>query len=140
MEAHDKPHSPGRTVREITAERRLFTDEKMLSAREMAMLRVDVSEDPTNRRWVIDFEASVLRTLREERIQASWKYPLDWWEAFKDRWFPQWLRQWFPVKWVVEAIDEPRYNVCTHLISDPAKSHLQFLANGAVCREVRVPE
>lgn len=37
---------------------------------------------------------------------ASWKvcdqeirYPKDWWQAFKERWFPRWLRRKFPVRW-----------------------------------------
>jgi len=24
-------------------------------------------------------------------------YPKDWWEAFKDRWFPKWLRKRYPI-------------------------------------------
>lgn len=26
------------------------------------------------------------------------EYPADWWEAFKDRWFPSWLKRRYPVK------------------------------------------
>jgi len=31
-----------------------------------------------------------------ERIEAA--YPADWWEAFKDHWFPEWAKQRWPVR------------------------------------------
>ena len=27
------------------------------------------------------------------------KYPEDWWQAFKERWFPKWLLKKFPIEW-----------------------------------------
>ena len=27
------------------------------------------------------------------------KYPADWWQAFKERWFPKWLKRKHPVKY-----------------------------------------
>ena len=30
-------------------------------------------------------------------VKEEW--PVDWVQAFKERWFPQWLRKWFPVKY-----------------------------------------
>lgn len=27
------------------------------------------------------------------------KFPEDWWQAFKDRWFPEWAKQRWPVRW-----------------------------------------
>ena len=32
-----------------------------------------------------------------ERIDA--RYPANWWEAFKDRWMPEWLCRRYPVRW-----------------------------------------
>lgn len=32
-----------------------------------------------------------------EEVVARW--PADWWEALKERWFPAWLQKWFPVRW-----------------------------------------
>lgn len=29
-------------------------------------------------------------------------YPANWWEAFKDRWFPDWLKHRFPVRFQTE--------------------------------------
>jgi hypothetical protein len=43
----------------------------------------------------------------EEEI---YRYPSDWWQAFKERWFPKWLLKQFPVKkaevWAVHKFPE----------------------------------
>jgi len=50
----------------------------------------------------------VLRVVQEvygrelERVEV--RYPLDWWEAFKDRWFPAWAKARWPVRWKTEQI------------------------------------
>lgn len=31
-------------------------------------------------------------------------YPASWWEAFKERWFPDWLRERFPVQYTRREI------------------------------------
>lgn len=33
-------------------------------------------------------------------VQPMARYPRDWWQAFKERWFPVWLKVHFPVKYV----------------------------------------
>lgn len=38
--------------------------------------------------------------LASERLQhIIVRYPKDWWQAFKERWFPRWLLKRFPVKY-----------------------------------------
>lgn len=32
------------------------------------------------------------------------EYPSDWWQAFKDRWFPDWLKRRYPVTMTVHEI------------------------------------
>lgn len=34
-------------------------------------------------------------------VRGSIEVPADWWEAFKDRWFPAWARHRWPVMWKV---------------------------------------
>ena len=36
------------------------------------------------------------RTLEEVKAE----YPADWWQAFKERWFPAWAKKRWPVEWV----------------------------------------
>jgi hypothetical protein len=31
-----------------------------------------------------------------ERIEV--RYPADWWQALKERWFPPWAKRWWPVQ------------------------------------------
>jgi hypothetical protein len=33
----------------------------------------------------------------EQEKEYSTTYPAGWWEAFKDRWFPRWLKDRYPV-------------------------------------------
>lgn len=49
-------------------------------------------------------EAGIILAIIQARILAETVdekkvvYPADWWEAFKDRWFPAWLKNRYPVK------------------------------------------
>jgi len=36
--------------------------------------------------------------LASERLSGI-KYPKDWWQAFKERWFPKWLLKRYPVQY-----------------------------------------
>jgi len=38
-----------------------------------------------------------------ETIESS--YPADWWEAFKERWFPAWLLKHYPVKHIEHILE-----------------------------------
>jgi len=33
------------------------------------------------------------------------RYPADWWQAFKERWFNDWLKDRYPVKYTVVTVD-----------------------------------
>jgi len=33
------------------------------------------------------------------------RYPADWWQAFKERWFPDWALKRWPVRWTVYELD-----------------------------------
>ena len=32
------------------------------------------------------------------------EYPMNWWEAFKERWFPAWVKARWPVTWLVRTV------------------------------------
>ncbi len=50
-------------------------------------------------REVYRFEATIAgRDLRDI------VYPSDWWQAFKERWFPKWLRKRYPVQYTEHKI------------------------------------
>ena len=46
----------------------------------------------------------MLNTVAGERVKEI-KYPLDWWQAIKERWFPKFILKRFPVKWHTFKID-----------------------------------
>ena len=75
------------------------------------------------RRLVAEFPA-----ILDERIQFHESYPENWWEAFKDRWFPEWLKRRYPVRFREIHIDRPVYKaVCPHLEIPRQGSHIEFL-------------
>ena len=63
---------------------------------------------------LVDYESSLIDEIgiaikgfiwaeQIERIEI--KYPLNWWEAFKDRWFADWMLKRWPVEYKVNLID-----------------------------------
>lgn len=56
------------------------------------------------------------------------KYPETWWDAFKERWYPKFLKKRFPVRW-----DHFRlYNICPHINEvwmDDKALHLNWIEN-----------
>ena len=41
----------------------------------------------------------------EELDAVDIKYPRDWWQAFKERWFPRWLLERYPVDYKEHHVD-----------------------------------
>ena len=52
-------------------------------------------------------------------------YPRDWWEAFKDRWFPFWAKCRWPVRYstvtvrLARYLSHPHMNYCIHESEGP---------------------
>lgn len=76
---------------------------------------------------VLSLEAKLLG-VPSERIVVHACYPCDWWQAFRERWFPQWwLRRW-PVKYERIDIDEQKFAaVCPHATAVSHEDHLRWL-------------
>ena len=65
----------------------------------------------------------------KDRIEVHKKWPRNWWQAFRERWFPRrWLRRW-PVQYEHLDIDRTvSWSVCPHLELDATDSaHIEFL-------------
>ena len=41
----------------------------------------------------------------EDVGKEQFKYPADWWQAFKARWFPQWMLNKWPIKYTRVTLD-----------------------------------
>lgn len=109
-------------LRKVVAATRLKLDREMLRAMAESLegeAYVDaVSGD-------VKFYFTAMVNGKGNRICAA-QYPEDWWQAFKERWFPEWAKRRWPVQY-----REVRYEkfaaMCPHVhVADP-KSHLRFL-------------
>lgn len=73
----------------------------------------------------------------EEIVQSTevieFKAPLDWWQAFRERWFPRWWLRRHPVRYRVERrevlkrVTVHRYNVCPHIKVQDNTPHVAWL-------------
>lgn len=57
---------------------------------------------------IMKFSSYVL-AMPLEKIQIDVQYPETWWDAVKERWFPDWLKKWYPVEYLRVKIDETKY-------------------------------
>lgn len=91
-----------------------------------------IFEEPLLLNPEIDIEEVFEKTIKLKMQGFLWgesgdtikiKYPVDWWEAVKERWFPKWLLKKFPVKYVIHTIT-PKIIYPTLKISLPEKKHV----------------
>lgn len=110
--------------------------ESIISLRELDFvrdnLRTNFHQCPLTRQLTIQLE-SLVAGRRGERIDIDESWPADWWEAFRERWFPVWwLRRW-PVKRKGVAVHKETWRVCPHLNCGTVpqqRRHLEFLMLG----------
>ena len=55
---------------------------------------------------------------RVDEVMRDWIAPTDWWQAFKDRWFPAWAKRRWPVRFNYEHVELKRY------VTFPENTHL----------------
>jgi hypothetical protein len=117
-------------VLEVHAEKVRFACMCWLSAhavKDAVSLRVIV--DPTMEGLMVQLRDFVL-AIPEDRIEIQRRYPRDWWQAFRERWFPRWWLSRRPVDYEEIDIDEPKFGpVCPHSAAVPFKEHIGFLAS-----------
>ena len=66
--------------------------------------------------------------LGDESINIERAYPINWWQAVRQRWCPAWWLQRYPVQMARISIHELRYRaVCPHLPTDQHGPHLRWL-------------
>ena len=82
------------------------------------LIRIVEEQDSTLRMRII----SMFVTSLEQPYHVI-RYPKDWWQAFKYRWFPSWLKGRFPIEYHVEHL--ARY--CPHKAVAEDEPHFQFL-------------
>ncbi len=69
-----------------------------------------------------------------ESVIETISYPDGWWQAFKQAYFPEFLKQRFPVREITVDVIKQHFHVCPHLNIAPQGDHLKFLAYDDVGR------
>lgn len=60
-------------------------------------------------------------------ITVDVKYPTNWWEAFKEYWFPKFLLKYWPVKYNRIYIHEPQFVICPHFPTESREIHYEYI-------------
>lgn len=90
-------------------------------------VRFSVDIDEHARAMVLTLDAEMPAVL-DERLVINRKWPADWWQALKERWFPGWLLRWFPVEYESIYVNRPFFKaVCPHIHVKGQGAHLQWL-------------
>lgn len=64
----------------------------------------------------------------EETIEVHERWPATWWEHFKERFFPAWALERWPVRYREINVSEKRYSaVCPHVHVAQNGPHFEFL-------------
>lgn len=86
-------------IKEIILNKILFNNNAMIP---IVHLRSEVNLDRLMRAMVVNIRAEIYgKQLRHEEI----KYPLTWWDALKERWYPKWLLRKYPAKYKTIVLD-----------------------------------
>ncbi len=90
----------GQSITQVQLEKVRFGVQRALSRELFEEMTVNVRLQES---FANAFVAEVQHFLwSEDAGQREVRYPADWWEALKDRWFPlSWKQRW-PVRWQVE--------------------------------------
>jgi len=98
----DEPiHYDELPVKRLTLERMKFSLRQILSGAFVESM-VDLEVDRMADHIAADLTGIVLgHKFQHHEV----KYPADWWQAVKERWFPRWAKKRWPVVYIVRVFD-----------------------------------
>ena len=77
----------------------------------------------------------------KETLSIHKKWPSDWWQAFKERWFPTWAQRRWPVVYYYIDVDQTIFQtVCPHTVLDKREAHISYLSGQGQAVEPWPPE
>lgn len=115
------------------AERIRVATTNTISARDIFLSKCGVSvvADTAFDRMLCCLETYV-HSANAQHVSIHRKWPKDWWQAFKEQWFPDFLKKRFPVKYEKVDVEKAFHTtVCPHLFTDPQRTHLEWLSVNA---------
>jgi hypothetical protein len=114
-----------------------FTAKKLEACVQIALTNNNILElTDAEYYWHMDSQASYLVASLRKKVLANGietvcfecSYPKDWWEAFKERWFPKFLLNRYPVEYEIKTFKREVYTrICPHQSVTPRTSHFHFL-------------
>ena len=99
-----KPKAPWEDIKEIRLESIRFFTEAMLSKDLLLGYKheLNILIEPICHNLIFHLESRIWGQQLKNRV---FKYPLDWWEAVKERFAPAWFLKKYPVKYKTIDID-----------------------------------
>lgn len=89
-------------------------------------LEIDSWINPVSRQFIIQME-TYLMGLVDERIEIHREWPRTWWDALKDRWFPEWAKRRWPVAYDGIHVSKKTYKkVCPHIRAPHREDRMCF--------------
>lgn len=113
-------------IQEICVERLRISCQTLVTNEviEHADVTVAVAHAIDSLRFQMD---SYVAALPDKTISIHEQWPVTWWDAFKERWFPTWLRKRYPVQYNNIDIEERTFKaICPH-IDMPRGRHVHFM-------------
>lgn len=79
--------------------------------------------------FAVELFAFLASKKHEETERTTIEVHADWWEAFRDRWFPRWWLGHWPVKFttVETLVKTTTTKVCPHINTGKDRDHIRFL-------------
>jgi len=105
----------------------------------IANAEFNVVEDYALRAMIAEIRLKMLQRKQWEERHSTYvpyHHPRSWWDAFKLRYFPKWLLDYFPVRLTTIRIQQNRitkhYHVCPHIKIPDQATHIQWMVNERV--------
>lgn len=112
----------------VILEKTRFCIQQEMNKRRLGIANLEVDVSPHLERLVFRLTAMLLNGPKKERIDIEERYPADWWQAVKERWFPAWAIKRWPVNYkVISVHKEMVTRMCPHIATPENRPHVAFL-------------
>lgn len=116
-------------VQEFTAEKILVQSEEAFLTGLKEKTAVGIHDDYLLRKQIRRM-VTYIHAMPREKISVHKKWPADWWQAFRARWFPRWWLRRYPVRYDRVDIEQTIYGpICPHLFHEDQFKHLRWMTH-----------
>lgn len=119
-------------VKQFSLKRETYAAQQTVSDRIVSDMGLDLVFDYVQEDLYHIFRVK-FRPFSEHLVFDTVKYPKDWWQAFKERWFPAWLKLRYPIEYNSYKID---LRALYTKVSVPPSQHTYY---GVVLNDESIP-